>query len=351
MHSYEVKDLTISKAIDSYLWQTWFDYQKLPALALGFETHLFEILFQEKKTAFEISQILKASARATSDWLHYLVSLSYLRKSDQYFYLNESFKDFLLEKGCYYWGDAVTYSYQKTKRFCQVRRALFTSVNAEESWQKVHRDPESSLKFALAMKSYMNWTSTQIANLDLWNEAEDLLDLGASMGHISHVIAIKNPHLKITLADLPMNVQAVSEVKKSPQFTWISHNFWTDPIPHNYSHILLANIIHDYSQELAEDLIKKISNEMAFGQTLIILDLFQTNFSSSDPSIMAFSLYLAATFGGRIHPLEWIENLIPSLPLTFKDAEYLGRYHCLIYEKKPIQTPRSASIDAAGISF
>jgi acetylserotonin N-methyltransferase len=137
------------------------------------------------------------------------------------------------------------------------------------------RNPESMRTFLLGMHGFGVLSSPRVvAAFDL-SPFRRLADLGGATGHLAVAACERYPGLRATLFDLPPVVEFARElVGQSPaadRIDLIPGDFFADELPQADLYAV-GRILHDWSEEKIERLLRKIFERLPSGGGLLIAE-------------------------------------------------------------------------------
>lgn len=310
---------------DERLWNLWFGFMSMPAVALADELDLFEKIHQRPLSAKEISGLYAFDTEAGLDWLHLLQAQGYLiEDSLGLFHLSEDSTRFFLRESDFYWGGALQYAYQSVKKWCPIRKALW-SRGSEQFWDKIRSSSSQTKLFAKAMENHVAFAADLLAREAFFSTFTNLMDLGSGAGFLAKSIHKHHPSLKICLVDFE-EVQAVSDPLPE-NLSFCGQDLWQTPWPLGYENILLSNYIHDLVPSRVKDLLKKAHDYLPSGGKLLILDVFK----DKQPSFIAcaFSLYLRQILGSQVYAFQTMDQMLAQAGFQVSKLGKYGVYELL----------------------
>lgn len=173
-------------------------------------------------------------------------------------------------------------------------------------------DPLTSDALTRAMAARAGNVAPYVAReLDL-SSAHRLLDLGGAHGIYSLELLKRNPHLQATIVDRRPPLQVAREIANAsglaPRVELVFGDIHDYSIEPDVDVVLMANILHDYDQAVAEKLVADVASQLRAGGRLIILDAFLDSvedgfppISSGPRPVAAYSAMLFSICEGRCY--------------------------------------------------
>jgi SAM-dependent methyltransferase len=113
-----------------------------------------------------------------------------------------------------------------------------------------------------------------------------LLDIGGGTGSWSIAIAQRHEHIKATVLELPATVERarskVAAAELDGRISVVAGEAMASEIPAGYDVFLLANLIHYFSPEQNQDLLRRVRRAARPGSALLLADLW-TNPAHTEP--------------------------------------------------------------------
>ena len=154
-----------------------------------------------------------------------------------------------------------------------------------------------------------------------------LLDIGGGAGAFSEAIALRHPHLQVTLFDLEAVCALARERFEAAglgdRAKAVAGDFFNDPLP-SADCALVANVLHDWSPEEARRLVSRIHQTLLPGGQIIIYEVMKPEGSSPiEVDLFALALHMD-TQRGQVYGVEdmrpWLQEAgfenIQSQPVT-----------------------------------
>ena len=105
-----------------------------------------------------------------------------------------------------------------------------------------------------------------------------LLDVGGATGGWCIGIRRLYPHLRCIIFELPAAVpmarQAIAEEGEARSIEVVGGSFYHDPLPAGADVVLLANVLHDWTQDRGRQLLTRVLGSMATGGAVLVKEYF-----------------------------------------------------------------------------
>jgi SAM-dependent methyltransferase len=186
-------------------------------------------------------------------------------------------------------------------------------------------DKESTRSFTLSMHNYASLRGKELAGFLSTAGAASLLDLGCGPGTYAFHLGLRNPGLKLYLADHPVVLETAREIRAryplENEIHYLPLDALKDEIPGSYDMILVSNMLHGLGEAASRGLLKRLYGSVNQGGSLIVQAQYLRDDRLGDRwPVFLDLIQLCVTTHGRNHaPGEtrrWLEEA------GFKDVEF-----------------------------
>lgn len=172
----------------------------------------------------------------------------------------------------------------------------------KEPFDFLKDQPEKSTLFNRAMTDSNEMSLPLFLAAYHFGKYHNIIDIGGGQGYMLSAIAMKHPHTRCTVYDLPHVVTgAIENFKRfgvESQCTVIAGDFF-DAIPEGGDLYIMKNILHDWDDATSVKILKNIRNAMPEkGHLLLIESLIEDDNSNSFGKILDLQMLIGTT-GGR----------------------------------------------------
>ena len=221
--------------------------------------------------------------RADRDFLDALVALGFLQRTDGIYSNTPETELFLDRTKPSYIGGLLEMANGRLYRFWgDLTEALRTGEKqneskhgAEDFFVPLYADPHRLKGFLQAMSGLSRGANARIAQTFPWSRYRSFVDLGAAQGDLAVQIATVNPHLSGIGFDVPpvgpVFTQYVAEHGLASRLGFTPGDFFTDVLPKG-DVVLMGHILHDWSLEQRQLLIRKAYDALPAGGALIVYE-------------------------------------------------------------------------------
>jgi hypothetical protein len=252
-------------------------------LLSAIEVGLFTELAKQPGDLANVRSRLGLHSRSAHDFLDALVALGFLQREGG-MYRNTDATDLFLDKGKpSYIGGILEMANLRLYRFWDhLTEALRTGEPQNEAkhggsdfFGALYADPERLKGFLRAMSGLSRGANACIAQRFPWAKYRSFVDVGTAQGDLAVQIAKVNPHLSGIGFDLDqvgaVFADYVAENDLSGRLRFMAGDFFKDALP-RADVVLMGHILHDWSLEQKQTLIRKAYDALPQGGALIVYE-------------------------------------------------------------------------------
>ncbi len=250
----------------------------------GLELGVFDALESQPQSAKQLANFLGCDADAMERLLNALVGLQLLaHREDKYFntpvaqtYLTSAsprrmtgYLQYSNRVGWPMWGkleDAVREGKNRWKQCYDWDEPIFSSFFKSE---------EAANEFLMGMHGFGVMSSPALVNAFDLSQFRHLVDLGGATGHLAIAACQRYPQLRATVFDLPQATplaqRITSESKVAERLQVVAGDFFVDSLPPADLYAL-GRILHDWSLDKIQRLLKKVFDSLPSGGGLLIAE-------------------------------------------------------------------------------
>jgi hypothetical protein len=273
----------------------WGSKTLLSAVELG----VFSELADGPASLEELRERLGLHERSARDFLDALVALGMLQRNGE-LYANTTETGLFLDraKPSYIGGMLEMANARLYPFWGWLTDALRTGEPQNEArtggdfFAELYADPDRLSQFLQAMTGISMGAAHGIAARFPFAGHETVLDLGSAEGGLLVQLALAHPHLRCTGLDLPAVGPAFDEYVASfglgDRIGFVAGDFFVDPLP-AADVIVLGHILHDWSLEQKQLLLRRAYEALPAGGAVIVYD----SIIDDDRSHNAFGLLMS----------------------------------------------------------
>jgi hypothetical protein len=174
------------------------------------------------------------------------------------------------------------------------QQALGTS--AEETFAALYEDPVRLRRFCGIMNAYSIPIGQEIAERFDFTPYRCVLDVAGGAGGLSQQIGLRYPHLRGILMDLPPVCRVAEEHIAanglSERFKAVPGDLFAGPYPSGADIVTLSWILHDWSDENCQKILRNCFEALPSRGTLLISESVLRNDFSGTPFAVLMSLHM-----------------------------------------------------------
>ncbi len=259
---------TIKNKLKSFFTSHW----KYMAVSTACKLNIFDNL-QKPKTAGELATSLMLNKEKTLLLLNALHTSGFLDKSDNLFSTNplselltEDNPD-SLKYACTNWSEEHLTTWQHLSVSIETGESAFESIYDLPFFDYLNQHPEKLQNYHKAMNEYARDDYKTLPNLIDFSKHKSIMDVGGGYGALLKNIQAKNPNVECVLFDLEQVVEGVSDTK----FKTVAGDFFKG-ISYQTEAIILARVLHDWSDAKANHILRNCFNALPHKGTLYVIE-------------------------------------------------------------------------------
>ena len=198
-----------------------------------------------------------------------------------------------------YQGNILRHLHNCVENWQHLGESLRTGMAAPTHEQS--RSQSELRAFILGMDDIGRMSAAELANVVDLSSFRKLLDLGGGPASYAITFLQKHPAMEAVLFDRPDVVtiaqEQVAAAGLESRFSYLAGDMVVDPIGAGYDLILVSNIIHSYSETTNRALVRKCSDALVPGGTLILKDFLVDDDRSGPPYALMFALHMLVGTG------------------------------------------------------
>jgi protein-L-isoaspartate O-methyltransferase len=291
----EAMDLKRATHDDSRLWDVVLGHFSYHMLLVAHNRKLFPLLAQEPKTLTAIAQQLELALRPTQAMVTAIASMGLVEATGDHYALTTFGREYFLEDSPTYFGgflDMVTANHG-VNTYASLQKAVtenaaqvYTDGDLFASHQA---QAELAKAFTLGMHGHSMGAALEWVELLDLAPHQVLLDVGGGSGAHAIAAAVKWPHLKAIVADLPPVCEVAEGIiarhQVQQRVTTQPIDMWETPYPAADVHFY-ADIYHDWPTERGTFLTQKSFDQLPSGGRIILHEML-LNESKTGPAVAA----------------------------------------------------------------
>jgi ubiquinone/menaquinone biosynthesis C-methylase UbiE len=318
-------------------------YQRAQVLFAANSLGVFQALSAGPRTAEEVAAALGVSARGLAPLLDACVALKVLRGGAGGYESSMTARLFLTpgRQACFgpvlrFWQ---RFSYGTWGRLEEAVRSgqpqTATGPKAQDLFEDLIRDPEQTRLFFDGLAGLAYWPARKLAELAPFDRRRHLLDLGGGSGAFSAAIALRHPHLRVTLFDLEpvcaLARERFAQAGLDGRAQAVAGDFHRGPLPADVDCVLLSNVLHDWPADSCAALLARAHDVLPPGGEVLVYEVgAAAQPPRLDVSLFSLALLLDTNRGQAYGPGEmsrWLREagFRPSEEQPVTEGTYLLR--------------------------
>ena len=263
---------------------------------------VFETMAAQPCSAEDVASQCGTAPAATRKLLDALVAAGYLRLRGGRYALAPVARRWLLKGSPRSLYDAIQLQFVDEQFIAQMESFVRTGTPIEIH---EHLTPDMWELYQRGMRSGARLTTPEVAlRLPMPRRARTMLDIGGSHGYYSVALCRRFPELRATVLDLPEAVAAASPLlAREGMGDRVVHRadnaLTADLGSEQYDLILIANLVHHFTEAQNYDLVRRCARALRSGGRLVIGEVVRPETPQAAGQIGALTdLYFAITSAG-----------------------------------------------------
>jgi demethylspheroidene O-methyltransferase len=141
--------------------------------------------------------------------------------------------------------------------------------------------------------------SRQILGAYDFSSHRNVLDIGGGTGAFLRAVAVRHPHLKRTLADLPAVADLARANPANQDIDVWGGDVRTSVLPQGADVVTLIRVVHDHDDDAVRGIFDTLRRQLGTGFTLLVAEPFAGHSATASVTDAYFNLYFAAMGQGR----------------------------------------------------
>ncbi|KPI11984.1 Acetylserotonin O-methyltransferase [Actinobacteria bacterium OK074] len=257
-------------------------YRQARVIHSAVELGVFELLAQGPADESEIVARLGLHPRLARDFLSALVALDLLERADGRYRTSGLAQDALVPGSPVYLGDTIlatgTRHYQAWERLSEALRdgrATSREHTGADTFARLYDEPDRARGFLAHMDSAHAPIGPQLAEFVDWSLYKTFTDIGGARGTVAADIALRHPHLRGGVLELPaiepLFEENMRRLGTADRIDFHGGDFFTDPLPPT-DVMILGHVLHDWAPADRRRLLARVHDALPPGGVLVVYD-------------------------------------------------------------------------------
>jgi SAM-dependent methyltransferase len=284
-------------------------YKRSQILFTALDGNVFALLEQPATAAF-VAENTGWNPRGTAMLLDGLVALQLVTKENGAYRNGPAASACLVPGGPAWQGDILRHTQASWPAWAELSKCVATG-NCSDI--REHELSGTALRnFILGMDNVASFAAPEVLRAVDLSRHTSMLDLAGGPATYSAAFLRAYPQMRATLFDraavIALAREKVAAADLQDRFSYIAGDCLTDPLGGPYDLVFMSNIIHSWSPEQNEAVVRKAYDALAPGGSIMIKDFLVDNDRSGPPFSLVFSLHmLVHTPGGGTYTFEEVE--------------------------------------------
>jgi 3-hydroxy-5-methyl-1-naphthoate 3-O-methyltransferase len=323
---------------DRAIWNLWLSQYRLPVVLAADELGLFEFLRSRPVTLDEICSGLGLLRRSAAALTTALAAMGFLVQHRSRFQLTQTAREYLLRDSEFYWVPmlgSAGFGHQTTEVLLRQLRTenLGEDDRVTRRWEHGEMSPEDAHAANQRFHSHSFPSALGLARAHSFQGVRRLLEVGGGSGCYSIALALRNPELRCTVADLPpvaADARAyIEHFGVQPRVDTFGFNMFDDAWPEGYDAILMTNVLHDWEPRRRADLVASSFAALPGGGKLFVHEMLLNDSHDGPLPAALFSVMMLGTRGKQLSVPE-MDELVTKAGFGCMQVEHTYGYYSLV---------------------
>ena len=293
-------------------------YFRTAALKAAIELGVFDSVGERGKTVTEIARDCSSSERGVRVLCRFLVSIGFMKKREEEFFLSRDMLMFLSRKSPGYLGDSIDFllSPYIMSAFTDLTSVVRTgAINLTEDGVVADDHPQW-VAFARAMERTMSLPSMLLAEVVDPRPSQPIkvLDLAAGHGLFGIEVLRRNPQAHVTFVDWGNVLEVVKDNARNAgvldRATFLPGSAFDVEFGERYDVVLLTNFLHHFNEADCVTIAKKARSALVEGGRALTFEFIANEDRISPPLALTFSMMmLGTTPEGEVYSFSDLERI------------------------------------------
>jgi acetylserotonin N-methyltransferase len=319
-------------AEDRPIWDLWLSQYCLPVVLAADQLGVFEFLRERPAGLDRICAELGLLRRSAAALTSALSAMGFLVQHRGSFQLTPVARAYLLADSEFYWVPMLRGpGFAEANTQALLRHLRTENLGQDDAisrrWERGEMTPEEARAGNRRMHSHSFPAALGLADSYPFHNVHRLLDVAGGSGCYAIAIALRHPHLRCTVADLPPVAQDartyIEQYGCQSRVDTLGFNMFSENWPEGYDAMLMTNILHDWDAERRAHLIAASFNALSPGGRLFIHEIL---FNDAQDGPLAAALFSVMMLGTRGKQFSFVELQDALGPAGFIDVQVTPTY-------------------------
>jgi hypothetical protein len=328
---------------DRAIWDLWLSQYQLPVVLASDELGVFIALDAAPRSVAELCSSLALSERSVLALTGALAAAGFIIKREDRFSLTDVARTYLLKGSDFYWLPMLRgagYGQMTADVLMQVLRTdnLGSDDRISRRWEQGEMSAEDAHGSNMRMHSHSLPAAIGLAANCDFSAVRRLLDVAGGSGCFSIQLALRNPELRCTVAELPpVAADTRTYIERSGCSERVDthpFNMFQDAWPTGYDAIFFSNVFHDWDPRRRDDLAHLSFDALPAGGRVFLHEMLLHDTGDGPLPAAMFSVMMLGTRGKQFS-LPELDELLSRAGFVDARATPSYGYYSLVSATKP----------------
>jgi hypothetical protein len=328
---------------DRAIWDLWLSQYRLPVVLVADELGLFEFLKNRPSDLAAIAAHLGLAPRSAETLLAALAASDFVLKHQAEFHLTEVSRTYLLAESEFCWIAMLRESGNGGALAAALMASLRTDHLASDDrisrrWERGEMTPDEARGSNRRMHSHSMPAALGLARTAEFGGVRRLLDVAGGSGCFSIALALRNPTLRCTVAELPVvAVDTQTYIRRygcEARVATHAFNMFDDPWPTGYDAVFFSNVFHDWDAQRRDELAAHSFAALPPGGRIYLHEMLLNQSSDGPLPSALFSVMMLNTRGKQFSAPE-LDTLLRGAGFAHMTVTPAYGYYSLVSATRP----------------
>jgi 2-polyprenyl-3-methyl-5-hydroxy-6-metoxy-1,4-benzoquinol methylase len=334
---------------DRPLFDLWLSAFWLPAAMVASDLLLFDELAARPAASTDVATRLNIGVRGADIVLRMCCALDLLHLRGGKYHVSDVARQYLLKDSPYNWGGVFAHMREMTPFYSTLREVMAPGAvrdvetaqrhgdrpdGVTQAWEAGDVDRELAPSIAAFMESHSAAAAVGVAVNGDFSDVARLLDVGGGSGCFAIAIAERHSLMRCTVMDLDamceVATHAVAKANVAGRVDTRAIDMFREPWPADYDAILLSNVLHDWSDEVAQALVDKAFAALPLGGRIYLHEMLLDDHGIGPRTTAAFSVQMLVGTQGRQYSFPELERMLERSGFSDVQVKNTFGYYSLI---------------------
>lgn len=285
---------------------------------------IFEELHRQPLTISQLAAATHCSERGLTILVDVLESLGYVKKRGEH-YGNSAMTERWMtrEQPTSVHSGFSYYSQAMSDLLPYVHESIKSGTPYRNFYDWISYHTETSQMYQRFMMSLARMATPEFSRrIRLKDTCRNVLDVGGGHGLYSIALCHKYDSVSVTIFDSPyareIAEQNIRAAQMEDRIRFVVGDYFTDDLGADYDAVLLFNVVHEHTDSDNRKLTSKISDALADGGSIIILDVLREKKALRSAQLITrmYSLLFFHTLGGHTYSYDEIADWLSACGLS-----------------------------------